>query len=100
MNAKTSARGVDVAGDPLGGVLARVHADDDELLTEPLLELPDTREHVHAVDSTVCPEVEQYEASAKVRQPKWRGDVEPIQPSVNSVRGRGRTRGHQRAPFS
>ena len=65
---KAAAGRADVVGLPLGDELARVYADYDKLALVLLLEPVDHRQHVHAVDSAIRPEVEQQELTAQVFQ--------------------------------
>jgi hypothetical protein len=51
-----------------GDVLAAVHPDDGDGFGKPLLELPQLRQHMDAVDSTVGPEVEEEQLAAKVAE--------------------------------
>jgi hypothetical protein len=45
-----------------------VHTDDGDGIGKPLLELPQLRQHMDAVDSPVCPEVEEEQLAAKVAE--------------------------------
>ena len=69
-------------GDALGMALCRelagVHSDDREDVRETFMQLPNTREHVHAVDSTVRPEVEQDDASAQVGEANGAFQTNPV----------------------
>jgi hypothetical protein len=51
-----------------GDVLAAVDTDDGDGLGKPMLELPQLRQHMNAVDSTVRPEIEQEQLAAKVAE--------------------------------
>jgi hypothetical protein len=52
----------------LSDVLPAVHTDDGDGLGEPLLELPQLRKHMDAVDSAVGPEVEEQQLAAEVAE--------------------------------
>jgi hypothetical protein len=58
--------------------LARMHADDDDVIGIRLFQLFEFRQHVHAVDAAVGPEIEDDEFAAKVFQFDWRRRVEPF----------------------
>jgi hypothetical protein len=55
-----------------------MHPDYHEHVVKPLLELPDPREQVEAVDSAVRPEVEDDDLAAQVGDAEWALDVEPV----------------------
>ena len=55
-----------VVGALLVRELRRVHADDDELVGEALLERLEIAQHVHAVDAAVGPEVENHDLAAQL----------------------------------
>jgi hypothetical protein len=69
----------DVGRASLGGVLARMDPDDHELAGEARFQLPDTREHLQAVDSTVRPEVEQHELAAQVGESQRAIRADPVE---------------------
>ena len=46
-------------GDAFREVLPAVHSNDNDLGFVHLLELPQLRQHMDAIDSAVCPEIEQ-----------------------------------------
>ena len=60
--------GAQVLGDPFGRELGGVDADDDQFVGKLVLELPQLREDVQAVDSAVGPEVEQDQLAAQIGQ--------------------------------
>jgi hypothetical protein len=64
-----------------------VHTDDGDGLGKSLLELPQLRKHMNAVDSAVRPEVEEQHLAAEVseREPPTTG-VQPVE-RVGKVRG-------------
>ena len=90
----------EVRSSALGGELTRVHPDDHEHVVKPLLELPDPREQVEAVDSAVRPEVEDDDLAAQVGDAEWALDVEPVE-SLQELRraygGQGGERHGRRA---
>jgi hypothetical protein len=75
-------------------------ADYHEHVVKPLLELPDPREQVEAVDSAVRPEVEDDDLAAQVGDAEWALDVEPVE-SLQELRraygGQGGERHGRRA---
>src|SRR5687768_10194848 len=68
---------------PLGDVLTAVHTDDGDGPGEPLLELPQLRKHMDAVDSAVGPEVEEQHLAAEI------GEREAPTAGVQPVEGVG-----------
>ena len=70
--------------------LRRVHADDDQLLGEPLLQRPQLVDDVQAVDAAEGPEVEQHEAAAQVAQGDGAVGVQPGPAASSGARTRGR----------
>lgn len=68
---------------PLGDVLAGVDPEDDDFGGEPVLELPQLREYMHAVNSTVGPEIEEDDLAAQ------RLDGEAATAGVDPVERRG-----------
>ena len=70
----------DVRGLPLRRVLAAVNANHGEIVRKLLLELPQLREDMDAVDSAIGPEVQQQHPPAKVseREPSSAG-VDPVE---------------------
>jgi hypothetical protein len=73
----------------LGDELTRVHPDYHERVVKPLLELPDPREQVKAVDSAVRPEVEDDDLAAQVGDAERALDVEPVEPLREFRRAHG-----------
>jgi hypothetical protein len=70
----------DSISNPLGVILTAVYADYSELGRKLLFQLPQLRKYVNAVDSAVCPEVEQDDFSAEIREPERPvSGVNPIQ---------------------
>jgi hypothetical protein len=90
----------EVRSSALGGELTRVHPDYHEDVAKPLLELPDPREQVEAVDSAVRPEVEDDDLAAQVGDAERALDVEPVE-SLQELRrahgGQGGERHRRRA---
>ncbi|MBA3558755.1 MAG: hypothetical protein H0W30_09165 [Gemmatimonadaceae bacterium] len=58
----------DALGSTLRVVFAAVHTDDRNLIRETLLELPQLRENMNAVYSTIRPEIEEQDLASKVSQ--------------------------------
>src|SRR5690606_5311420 len=57
------------------------HADDDERFAEPMFQLPQLREEVHAVDSAVSPEVEEHDLAPEPVQPeRFAPGIQPVEP--------------------
>ena len=54
----------------LSVILAAVDAYDDQRVSKFLFELPQLRENVNAIDSTVRPEIEQDDLSSQVDEPQ------------------------------
>jgi hypothetical protein len=59
-------RVVDPAGDPFGMIFPAVYADYYQLTGILQLELPQLREHMNAVDSTVRPEIQKDYFAAQI----------------------------------
>ena len=80
------AQAIGGCGDPIGLTLARelagVDADHGEGVGKPLVQLPDTREHVHAVDSTVRPEVQEHHSTSEHPEIERAEGVDPIEPGL------------------
>jgi len=68
-----------VRGVSLGGELRRVDTDDDHPVAVLLLDFPQLRKQVHAIDSAEGPEVDDRQPPAQVRQPERPGHVQPIE---------------------
>ncbi len=58
----------DALGSTFRVVFAAVHTDDRNLIRETLLELPQLRENMNAVYSTIRPEIEEQDLASKVSQ--------------------------------
>jgi hypothetical protein len=86
----------DALGHPLRDELAGMDADDRKAVGEPLLQIPYTREYMHAVDSTVGPEVEQHHATPQVCEAHGSFSSDPIEavPELGRVDRAGPYRDH------
>ena len=70
LDSQTNRRMANSLCDSLSVVLAAVDANDDQRVCKFLFELPQLRKNVNAVDSTVCPEIEQYDFPPQVDEPQ------------------------------
>jgi hypothetical protein len=64
----------------LGVIFPALNADDDEFLRVPCFELPQLREYMDAVNSTVGPEIQKNDLSSQIRERKTTpSGVNPVQ---------------------
>jgi hypothetical protein len=97
---ESNRRVANALGDSFGGVLPAMHTDDGDRIAEPLLELPQLRKHMDAVDSAVGPEVEEQQLAAEIGERESPAvGVQPVERirEVGSTNGwRGDRIGHGR----
>ena len=93
-SAEAQARVADVRRDAFLRELSAVNADDGNFRRVFLLELPQLRKDMDAVDSAIGPEIEEQELTAKVGEGKFpTAGVDPLQ-GVGKIRRANRRRVH------